>query len=182
MPAFLIYIIYFFSGAFLWTFLEYILHRFLGHWKKGTSAFTQEHLRHHREAHYFAPATKKAAAAAVVFSANAVAVGFFAGWWQGFAFICGLGLMYFTYEAIHKRLHTHAPIGLYGKWLRKHHFYHHFKDPKKNHGVTTPLWDLVFRTNVDPEVVPVPRKFSLPWLIDVDGNILPDFAQDYSLR
>ena len=182
MPVMFSLIIYFLGGAFLWTFLEYFLHRFLGHRKQGSNDFTQEHLRHHRETHYFAPAYKKAIAATIVVSALAIILGFIIGWLQGAAFSMGLGIMYITYEVIHKRAHTHAPIGAYGRWLRKHHFYHHFKDPKMNHGVTSPLWDIVFGTNVIPDVVMVPRKFALNWLVNLNGEILPQFAGDFKFR
>jgi len=175
-------IIYFLSGAFLWTLLEYFLHRFLGHWKKGRNPFTKEHLRHHRETHYFASAYKKAIAAISVVSILAGLLGFIVGLIEGAAFSAGLGMMYMAYEAIHKRAHTHAPVGAYGGWLRKHHFYHHFKDPRKNHGVTSPLWDIVFGTNVMPGVLMVPRKLALDWLIDKNtGEILPQFSGDYRL-
>lgn len=175
-------IVYFLSGAFLWTMLEYFLHRFLGHWKKGRNDFTKEHLRHHRETHYFAPAYKKAIAAIIVVSILACLLSLLIGRVEGIALSAGLGIMYMIYEVIHKRAHTHAPIGKYGRWLRKHHFYHHFKDPKKNHGVTSPLWDVVFGTNVQPEVLLVPKKLALDWLVDKDtGEILPQFLSDYRL-
>ncbi|HXH17686.1 MAG TPA: sterol desaturase family protein [Chitinophagales bacterium] len=183
MPDLLTSVTYFAGGALLWTFLEYFLHRFLGHWKKGRNDFTREHLRHHRETNYFAPAYKKAIAATIVVSLVAAVTGFLSGRLQGISFALGLGIMYTAYEFIHKRAHTHAPINFYGRWLRKHHFYHHFKDPKKNHGVTSPIWDIVFGTNVNPGVVTVPRALSPPWLIDgTTGKILPEYAEEYKTR
>lgn len=175
-------IICFAGGAFLWTFLEYLLHRFLGHWKHGKNDFTREHLRHHRETHYFAPARKKAAAAAVAVGTLALILGLLLGWLQGACMALSVGIMYLAYEVIHKRAHTHSPAGAYGRWLRKHHFYHHFNDPKMNHGVTTPLWDMVFGTNVTPDVVVVPGRSALRWLVDQQGEILPQFSSDYKFR
>lgn len=176
-------LIFFVAGVFTWTFLEYFLHRYLGHWKNGKNDFTKEHLRHHRETHYFAPAYKKAMAALFVLSALTLLLRFFIGWTAGFSFSLGLSMMYVVYEILHKRAHTHAPIGVYGRWLRKHHFYHHFKNPRMNHGVTSPLWDIVFGTNVNPDVVKVPTKLALKWLLDpVTGELLPQFNRDYQLR
>ena len=46
-------------GILFWTFLEYVIHRFLLH-KKGTNnPVSEEHLRHHRQGNYFAPFWKK---------------------------------------------------------------------------------------------------------------------------
>jgi len=174
--------VYFLGGVFAWTFLEYILHRFLGHWKRGRNDFTREHLRHHREAHYFAPAYKKAVAAIIIVSLVSALLASVLGW-HALAFSFGLGMMYLTYEVLHKRAHTHAPINAYGRWMRKHHFYHHFKDPKKNHGVTSPVWDIVFGTNVNPDEVLVLKKFSPPWLVDKkSGELLSEYAKDYKIK
>ena len=177
------FLLFFLAGAFTWTILEYFLHRYLGHWKQGKNDFTKEHLRHHRETYYFAPAYKKAIAALFVLGACTLLLRFLMGWVEGFTFSLGLSLMYVVYEILHKRAHTHAPIGAYGRWLRKHHFYHHFKDPKMNHGVTSPIWDIVFGTNVNPDVVRVPKKLALKWLLDpITGELLPKFNHDYQLR
>jgi sterol desaturase/sphingolipid hydroxylase (fatty acid hydroxylase superfamily) len=34
----------------------------------------------------------------------------------------------------------------FGKLVKRHHMRHHFKDPDKDYGVSSPLWDLIFRT------------------------------------
>ena len=66
-------------------------------------------------------------------------------------------------------------------WLRVHHFYHHFGHPLTNHGVSIPLWDHVFGTHVRPDKVKVPRRLVMPWLIDEDGEVRPEFADHYEL-
>ena len=58
-------------GAFTWTFLEYVIHRFLGHFPRlRKNPFGVEHVRHHIEGNYFAPSYKKLAIGAI-FSALA---------------------------------------------------------------------------------------------------------------
>jgi sterol desaturase/sphingolipid hydroxylase (fatty acid hydroxylase superfamily) len=37
--------------------------------------------------------------------------------------------------------------------VKHHHVLHHYHDPEKGYGVSSPLWDYVFRT-VDPTEVP----------------------------
>jgi sterol desaturase/sphingolipid hydroxylase (fatty acid hydroxylase superfamily) len=48
--------------------------------------------------------------------------------------------------------------------VRKHHFHHHFENPKMNHGVTTPVWDLVFGSYEPATVVHVPGKLTPRWM------------------
>ncbi|MBK7076442.1 MAG: sterol desaturase family protein [Myxococcales bacterium] len=175
-------IITFALGMFSWTFLEYVIHRWLGHDPRYRgNPFGVEHVRHHAEGNYFAPTPKKAALAALV----AVVIGGPAAWLagaHGAAAVGGLLVMYGTYEVLHRREHTHAGIGRYGRWARRHHFHHHFVDPKTNHGVTTPLWDLVFGTYRTPEVIPVPAKLCMRWLLDDAGAVRAEHAARYQLR
>lgn len=176
------FVIAFIAGVVTWTFLEYTLHRFVGHKKHGKNEFTKEHQTHHRLGHYFAPFYKKMLFAILVLGISTLVTGLILGWYIGFTYSFGIASMYLFYEWLHKRAHTHGPLNFYGRWLRKHHFYHHFKNPKMNHGVTTPFWDIVFGTRQTIDKVPVPRKMVLPWLIDKSGNILPQFEGDYDVR
>lgn len=175
-------IVTFALGMFSWTFLEYVIHRWLGHDPRYRgNPFGVEHVRHHAEGNYFAPTPKKAALAALV----AAVIGGPAAWLagaHGAAAVGGLLVMYGTYEVLHRREHTHAGLGGYGRWARRHHFHHHFVDPKTNHGVTTPLWDLIFRTYRAPGVIPVPAKLCMRWLLDDAGAVRAEHAARYQLR
>ena len=51
----------------------------------------------------------------------------------------------------------------------------------RNHGVTTAFWDRVFGTLDEPELVTVPRRMAMPWLVDADGALRPEYAADYVL-
>lgn len=168
-------------GAFTWTFLEYCIHRWLGHKHRG-NVFGVEHTRHHSQGDYFAPSWKKglaALAAALLVIGPAV---FVMGGVPGVAYTAGLIGFYLYYEALHRREHTHAGIGPYGRWARRHHFFHHFSDPSKNHGVTSPIWDFVFDTYARPELIAVPEKLKMRWLTDENGDVLDAYAQHYEVR
>lgn len=169
-------------GVITWTFLEYTLHRFVGHRKHGKNEFTKEHQTHHRLGHYFAPMWKKLLFALGVLVVSAALSGLVFGWAFGFVYSFGIAAMYLFYEWLHKRAHTHGPLNFYGRWLRKHHFYHHFGDPKMNHGVTTPFWDMVFGTNRKVDELRVPRKMVLPWLVDEGGELRREFEGEYVVR
>ena len=54
------------TGLLGWSFLEYMIHRFLGHDPRTRpNPFATEHVRHHIEGGYFAPSWKKALTATV---------------------------------------------------------------------------------------------------------------------
>ncbi len=171
-------------GVLTWTFLEYVIHRWMGHDRRfKRTPFGVEHIRHHIEGNYFAATYKKVLVAAIVAPVVAVPAVAVAGWTCGLLYVAGFIAFYGVYELLHRREHTHAGFGWYGRFLRRHHFHHHFVDGRKNHGVTTPLWDFVFGTYQHPSQIKVPRKLCMPWLIDpATGDVHAAHAQTYSLR
>ncbi|TVQ90283.1 MAG: hypothetical protein EA397_13070 [Deltaproteobacteria bacterium] len=171
-------------GALCWTLLEYVIHRFLGHhrWFRG-NPFGVEHLRHHAIEGYFGPATKKALAALPVAALTWALGAWIAGPLLGLAYTSGLMGTYLVYELLHRREHTCAGLGAYGRWARRHHFWHHFGNASKNHGVTTPVWDLVFGTYERPRQIVVPARRAPAWMLDPDTGALREELQDsYRLR
>jgi hypothetical protein len=169
------------AGACGWTLLEYVLHRFVFHGASATRIGAREHRRHHAQVDYFAPWWQKALAAvavmAIVLPLTLVALGSA----TGLALTFGIIAMYLLYEVLHRRAHTHPPRGRYGRWRRRNHFAHHFVDPRRAQGVTTPVWDFVFGTRLPVARVPVPRRLAMPWLVDPNGEIWPRYADDYAL-
>jgi sterol desaturase/sphingolipid hydroxylase (fatty acid hydroxylase superfamily) len=171
-------------GIVTWTLLEYVIHRWMGHDRRfKRTPFGIEHIRHHIEGNYFSPNWKKAIAAAifaVVLIGPAILV---AGPAVGGAYLVGLISFYGVYEWLHRREHTHAGIGPYGRFVRRHHFHHHFVDGRTNHGVTTPIWDFVFGTYERPTLIRVPAKLCMAWLLDPStGTVRAEHAQTYQLR
>lgn len=169
------------AGAATWLFAEYLLHRFVGH-GSGKSPFAVEHRRHHSVGDYFAPTWKKVLAVGPVLLAIAGVGGWLAGW-AASAYVMGLSVMYVAYEMFHRRLHTHPPVGRFGRWARRHHFFHHFHEPAKNHGVTSPVFDKLFGSETIPaQRIRVPAKLAMRWLVDARGQVHPAYAADYELR
>ena len=172
------------GGIMTWSFAEYAMHNWAGHLGKGKNDFSREHLKHHALVDYFAPNWKKMAHATLVLTITTPMAIWAVGTLSGTVLSASFVTTYLGYEWLHARAHTHAPLNAYGAWVRKHHFSHHFNNPKHNHGVTSPLWDMVFGTLAPVKAVRVPRKHAakLKWLIDpVNGQILPEFEQDYVL-
>ncbi|MFT6821226.1 MAG: sterol desaturase/sphingolipid hydroxylase (fatty acid hydroxylase superfamily), partial [Myxococcota bacterium] len=162
-------------GGLGWTLAEYLIHRFDGHGNKGRTASSREHLAHHANPMYFAATWKKLAAAS--------AVGVTLWGLTGGLFAAGFVVMYLTYERVHRRIHTHGPIGPYGRWVRHHHLLHHHSNPRLNHGVTSPIWDVVFRTYQRKDIVNVPFRRAPVWLRDPETGLVAEaFSGRYSIR
>jgi len=187
---------FFLLGAMTWSASEYAIHRFVGHGPKRTPAksllgmltpkgiaaeFNREHLAHHADPSYFAPTERKLLAAGAVLPAVTAAMLPMVGVRRAASFAVGFTLTYGTYEFLHRRIHTHPPRNAYGRWLRRHHLLHHYKTPRKNHGVTSALWDHVFSTYTPKEKVRVMERTAAPWLADESGRVKPEFADDYEL-
>ena len=81
------------------------------------------------------------------------------GWWKALWIIAlifgtpaayplfsGFIAGYLTYDYTHFHLHHHVPKTAAGKQLREQHMRHHFQDHRYGYGVSSPLWDYVFRT------------------------------------
>ena len=47
---------------------------------------------------------------------------------------------------MHYYVHHFVPKSQLGKKLREQHMRHHFQDHRFGFGVSSPLWDVVFRT------------------------------------
>jgi sterol desaturase/sphingolipid hydroxylase (fatty acid hydroxylase superfamily) len=169
-------------GAASWSFAEYAMHGWNGHHLKGRTDFSREHLAHHADPPYFAPAWKKARAALGVMAIMAPLAMWLVGALVGVVYTLCFVASYLFYEHVHLRAHTHPPRNRYGRWLRKHHFTHHFNNPKHNHGVTSALWDKVFGTFREIDVVRVPAGKAMVWLCDEQtGEVHAEYADDYRL-
>lgn len=167
-------------GAFGWTLVEYLLHRFDGHGMRGRTPFSREHLRHHADPAWYAPWWKKALAAVILVVPAAAALGPTVGWATAIPLLTGFVGAWLAYEWLHRRIHTHAPLGAWGRWARRHHLLHHHRSPRSNHGVTSPLWDLVFGTWDRTPVVVLPKRQAPRWLLDpATGDVLPEHATTF---
>ncbi len=154
------------AGLFAWTFLEYVIHYWLGHLPKGKTLISREHIAHHKDVSYFSPLPLKIRGAMPVL---AIVGGL--GWWLGGpAVAAGLTLAvaagWATYEGLHKSIHVNGPKTAYARWAARNHLYHHYCKPNRNHGVTSPIWDLVLGTYDSVKTVSLRERDvpDIPWL------------------
>ncbi len=174
------------SGVVGWTLLEYVIHYPLGHLPKGKSRVSREHLAHHKDVLYFSPLPLKLLGAVPVLGV----LGAITGWLVGAPFAVGFTLAvaagWTTYELLHQAIHVRGPRTRYGRWAARNHLYHHFVRPNRNHGVTTPLWDHVFRTHDPVDRVALRERDleKVAWLAAAfaDPGAAPAFVADYETR
>lgn len=142
-------------GLFVWTLAEYLLHRFVFHFRPRSPR--QERIAflfhgvHHLQPKIKTRLVMPPAASiplALVFLALfwvvlALALGRADWFFPTFAaFIAG----YIVYDMVHYSTH-HLPMRK-GAWkrLKQHHMVHHYKRPDLRYGVSSPFWDVVFGT------------------------------------
>ncbi len=162
------------AGWLAWTLGEYVLHRFAMHELKGRGIASREHLTHHANRDSILEKWALSWTGVVLIGLGLgvnVHVALGVGWVVGYGF----------YDAQHYFAHRRAPRTRYQRWLRRHHFHHHFGHPMANHGVTWSLWDRAFGTYEAPGRVRVPRRMAMVWLVDEAGELRPEFAADYEV-
>ncbi|WP_118132829.1 sterol desaturase family protein [Oceanicella sp. SM1341] len=145
-------------GLAWWSFLEYLLHRFVLHWEpEGPRARAlRRRLPGHR-GHHNTPADADQIVSTRHAFALPLAVPLFLGMLViGFsvhfavAALAGGALGYAAYETVHFGCHRGRASGWYWRMIRHHHAIHHHRDETVNFGVTSPLWDMLFRTRYRP--------------------------------
>lgn len=148
--------------AALWTFLEYVLHRFLFHFEPRNRTQWQIIFLFHG-VHHYQPHVKTRLVMPPAVSIPMAAL-FYAVFWLvldrllGAPYLvaptfAGTILGYVTYDMIHYATH-HLPVkGSVMKFLKRHHMEHHFKTPDARFGVSTSFWDQVFHTQPE-EIAP----------------------------
>ena len=176
------YFTVFVVGMFSWSFVEYGMHNWNGHLCRGKTRFSRAHLRHHADPEYEQTTQEKILQTVPIGSLVVIISSLFIGWAGGFTYLGGMLLAYLLYSYSHWASHALPPKTAYGRWMRRHHFYHHFTNSKFNHGFTSPIWDMVFGTYRAPGVIRVPRKMAMVWLVDEETQeVHPEYAADYEL-
>lgn len=141
-------IIVFLGGILLWTLFEYMMHRFVFHYvtenpKLEKIVYTMHGVHHEyprdRERLFMPPVPSLIIASLIFFIMFSIT-----GWYAS-ALFPGFLLGYLLYGSMHYAIHAfHPPKSLRALW-RNHHL-HHYKYPDQGFGVSSVIWDHVFRT------------------------------------
>jgi dihydroceramide fatty acyl 2-hydroxylase len=145
----------FILGIFAWTFIEYTLHRYVFHFpargKVQERIIFLFHGVHHAQPQcktrlVMPPAVSIPLAFVFYGLLSLIFVTLLKISWWVYPLFSGMILGYLIYDMIHYATH-HLPMhNGYAKFLKRYHMQHHFKTPNQRFGVSSPLWDLVFRT------------------------------------
>jgi len=144
-------------GLFSWTLVEYVLHRWIFHWQSRNARlrawFYPVHQLHHDVQEWdriVAPPLMSLPLAVILLGLFWLLI----GPPMVFPFFGGFIIGYLAYDYTHYATHFVSPRTWIGKGLRKRHLQHHFACPDRWYGVSSPLWDYVFRTHVPRGVSP----------------------------
>jgi sterol desaturase/sphingolipid hydroxylase (fatty acid hydroxylase superfamily) len=137
-------------GVLVWTLSEYVLHRWVFHWVDDTARGRRIHFLLHGVHHDF-PNDKDRLVMPLGFSLPLGSLFF-----GLFLLVCGIRLAeplfaglvlgYLTYDGTHYAVHHFKPKTRIGRFVKRHHMLHHHMDHDGGFGVSSPLWDIVFRT------------------------------------
>ena len=146
-------LIRFFLGLFIWTFTEYILHRFVFHWTPPGKLGARIHFIFHGVHHDFPNDRLRLVMPPGV--SIPLAFLFFYGF-KGtlgiplvYPFFAGFIFGYLIYDMMHYSIHHLNWRNPVWEKVKQQHMRHHFMEPEKGYGVSNPLWDYVFRTTFD---------------------------------
>jgi sterol desaturase/sphingolipid hydroxylase (fatty acid hydroxylase superfamily) len=139
------------SGLFIWTFIEYVMHRFAFHFKFKNEKLKQFHALFHLSHHQFMQDERKYQTILALSLPSTILYYFLLKSLLG-AYVepvfTGLMIGYVLYEFTHYSTHTRKMDSILVKHLKQHHMHHHFLDQEKNFGVTSALWDIIFNTRL----------------------------------
>jgi len=138
-------------GLAAWTLTEYILHRWVFHFQPSnpTAArwYYPVHQLHHDVQEWdrlVAPLLLSLPLGALFF----VVFSMLLGWPTVLPAFGGFVVGYLAYDYIHFYTHFARPKTALGRGLRRRHLQHHHAFHDRWYGVSSPLWDYVFRTHV----------------------------------
>lgn len=128
------------TGLAAWSFVEYVIHRFVLH---GLEPFISWHARHHERptALISSPTLLSATSlSALVFAPAAL----FANRWDAASLTGGVTVGYLAYALCHHGTHHWRARSAWLKERKRWHAIHHRRRGAECFGVTTKFWDHVF--------------------------------------
>ena len=145
-------------GIFIWTFGEYMLHRFIfhseDHWLPNNPKVLAHHFMLHGIHHAF-PMDRYRLVFPILpgyllitaFFITPIKMVFFEEWQA--TLIAGTMIGYVLYDLIHYFLHYSQPKDGYWRNLKIYHMQHHYKNGQQGFGVSSKFWDYVLFTPID---------------------------------
>lgn len=142
---------WFMLGLLGWTLVEYVMHRFIFHFHPTSDWGKKLHFIFHGIHHDY-PCDRLRLVLPPSVSIP-LATGFYYLWKflipsPGlYAYFSAFILGYLVYDMFHYAIHHLDVKGKLWNQLKTHHLKHHYVDPEKGFGVSSPLWDYLVRSN-----------------------------------
>ena len=144
------------AGLLVWTLTEYVLHRFIFHYQPSSEWGKKLHFIFHGVHHDYPndslrlvlPPSVSIPLSILFYLLFSVTIptaylySFFA------AFLTG----YLCYDMCHYAFHHGNFSNPILKKLKQHHMLHHYTDSDKGYGVTSILWDFIFRSELKNKI------------------------------
>ncbi|KAG6360208.1 hypothetical protein INS49_011264 [Diaporthe citri] len=152
---------FFVLGFFIWSLIEYLLHRFLFHldyYLPDNRVGITLHFTLHGVHHYLPMDKYRLVMPPTLFLVLVAPFWklahfiFYWNWFVAVGVFSGGMFGYTCYDMTHYFLH-HQNLPLWYKQLKKYHLEHHFLDYENGFGVTSKFWDTVFGTEIKPAPV-----------------------------
>lgn len=139
-------------GLFIWSLTEYVMHRYIFHYMPKDKPWALRlHFIFHGVHHDYPSDAKRlvlppsvSIPLATLFFLMFYALlpeNYIFGFFRGFIF------GYLIYDETHYAIHHFNFKGSIWKNIKQHHMLHHYQDPDKGYGVSSPFWDRVFRSD-----------------------------------
>ena len=143
-------------GIIIWTLVEYTMHRCAFHYQPKSAWGKRLHFVVHGVHHdYPNDASRLVLPPSVSIPLAFIFYGLFLAIFGHLAPppFAGLLFGYLCYDMIHYATHYFSMKRGVWLWLKQYHMRHHYKDDHIGYGVSSPLWDYVFRTRTTEDAV-----------------------------
>lgn len=146
ITSFLMFIL----GLFVWTFAEYFMHRIVFHYQPKSKIGKRIHWIMHGVHHDYPQDSKRLVlppSLSIPFASIFFLLYYsFIPLPELFPFFSGFLLGYLFYDIGHYAMHHFSFKNSIFKKIKLYHMKHHYVEPDAGYGVSSPLWDIVFRT------------------------------------
>ena len=142
-------VVMFFTGLLVFTLVEYLVHRYVFHMSTYTEFRKKVQYAFHGVHHDYPKDKDRLAMPPILSVTISTALLFIFRLFMGdfvYAFLPGFLMGYASYLFVHYIVHAYPPPKNAFKILWVHHGIHHYKSPNRAFGVSSPLWDVIFRT------------------------------------
>ena len=136
------------AGLLVWSLVEYVAHRFVFHHAPGTRVGVAIQYLIHGVHHAYPDDSRRwmlplgvTIPIAVMLTVAALLIGA-----PAMSGVAGFVHGYLVYDLVHYTVHARAGTWRAVRWLRAYHMRHHYAAPDRQFGVSSALWDVVFKT------------------------------------